>query len=364
MLKNYFLLRMPKEQYYEEDIERWNRRFTKRFNDLDGCFQNLLNFEIQFFELYNTACLCIPGSPDARKYLTHSLNAGYAYTRLATEENLKLTFEIDEHRVELESAYEKEAFRICGYWDERVQKALLLRHHEALMSFLRLDPKVLEREVRSGSDPALCLFAEVYRSLFSNRKYLGTLFYAAKRAFERHVKDPSNHYRLFYSQIELIQALLSGEGEAAFNAALEQALLTHRDYYANNRPDYWPGVTALPIAAIAALAFDHYGYRVTVENEYLPQWIIDDRAGNPPWKIGEKSLGFSPADSINFQSVEDELRYLEENDLEAQLEHIEEHLDFLLRWDDPMEFIPAVFPHLWHIYLTKTDYRFGGMAQH
>ena len=107
---------------------------------------------------------------------------------MATEENLKLTFEIDEHRVELESAYEKEAFRICGYWDERVQKALLLRHHEALMSFLRLDPKVLEREVRSGSDPALCLFAEVYRSLFSNRKYLGTLFYAAKRAFERHVK--------------------------------------------------------------------------------------------------------------------------------------------------------------------------------
>ena len=63
--------------------------------------------------------------------------------------------------------------------------------------------------------------------------------------------------------------------------------------------------------------------------------------------MGEKAWDSARRDSINFQSVEDELRYLEENDLEAQLEHIEkEHLDFLLRWDDPMEFIPAVFPHL------------------
>ena len=88
----------------------------------------------------------------------------------------------------------------------------------------------------------------------------------------------------------------------------------------------------------------------------------------------KKSLGFSPADSINFQSVEDELRYLEENDLEAQLEHIEEHLDFLLRWDDPMEFIPAVFPPVaylphqnrlpfWGWHSTKTVYS-GKQACH
>lgn len=360
MIKQYKTIKRPLPDFYEYANERYFENLIDYVGQLKNTNLALTTIEIEAFDMFFYACFCVPNTPDARKYLTHSLDAGYAYTRLATEENLKLTFQIDAHQVELESAYEEDYLRIMGYWDERIHKALLLRHHDALGFLSKIDARVHIRGRNDGGDPALYLFAEIYKSLFSNRKYLGSLFYAAKRAFEPYRKVPSSYYRLLNNQIELIEAMLTGGNEVAFNAALEKALMTHRDYHANHDASNWRGVMALPLAAIAALAYDHYGYRVTVENEYLPQWIIDDRGDSAPWKLCEKTLENSPSARLDLKSADDERRFLQESNLDAQLAHIEERLDYLLRFEDPLEFIPAVFPHLWHIYLHKVDYRFSG----
>lgn len=359
MIKQHYAINRPIADAYTDYIEHHDRRLSLALVALNKKNIALNAIQNSSFEMYCVACFCVPGSPDARKYLEISLKAAVAYFRLATEEGLKLTFQIDDHQIELESAYQKEGLKLFERWDKSIQNATLLRDKEALLSLLRVDPRAHFREKSYGDgDNADMARAFVYKALFSRRRYLGSLFSLAEAKLGR--EGGCAIEKRLYSQVKLLKALVSGADEFEYNQIMEQALLTHQQYYTESDPSHWPGVTAFPQAAIAALAYDNWGYKVTVENEYIPQWIVEDAGGRAPWKIDEKSLDYPPSASLELNSEADQLAFLKDNGLDAQLEHIDYYIDHLFCGDDPMDFMENVYPHIWYIFLNKMDYQLGG----
>lgn len=356
-ITQHYKIERPKNEFFDDTLSRHNRSLNKKFKQFARGFGALRSIDVDSFSLYSKACFCLPGNLEARKYLDRSLKAGYTYSKLAVESDLKIRFEIEENSVVLNSGFENQFLQILSYWDRDVQKALVLRNHAALEYFLKLDPRVNFREGYTVNGNALISLAFVYKALFSKRRYLGSLFSLAKRAFGSN--EVSYTVKPLYPQIELIEKLLSCASEDEYNETLKKALLQHQSYFAQNDPDHWAGVTAFPLTAIAVLAYDNWGYKVTVENEYIPQWIVEDNGGNEPWNIGEKSLDLPPSASINFTSVDDQLNYLKDVNLDAQLEHIDYYIDHMFLGDEPLQAMEAMYPCLWHIFLNKIPYQFG-----
>jgi len=81
--------------------------------------------------------------------------------------------------------------------------------------------------------------------------------------------------RLEWPLVAIIRTIFTANAEVAFNQEMEKALVLHKEYYtAENAVDYF-GVIPLGLTALAALAYDHKGYKVTVENEYIPKWMVE-----------------------------------------------------------------------------------------
>ncbi|GGY58619.1 hypothetical protein GCM10011297_34100 [Bacterioplanes sanyensis] len=100
---------------------------------------------------------------------------------------------------------------------------------------------------------------------------------------------------LLLPPIDVIATIAFEEGEARFNQAIENALLQHQRYYKKD-PDIATPDTALslPLMGLAALAYDRLGYRVTVENRYIPQWLVEhqDWSQLPPLADDSLRLNF------------------------------------------------------------------------
>ena len=63
-----------------------------------------------------------------------------------------------------------------------------------------------------------------------------------------------------------------------YNKEMKKALLLHQEYYSNaDRDQNRAGAISIPLTAMAVLAKDAKGYDLTVENGYIPQWIINGK---------------------------------------------------------------------------------------
>jgi hypothetical protein len=72
----------------------------------------------------------------------------------------------------------------------------------------------------------------------------------------------------------IIQTIFSGDQEDAFNEKMEEALNLHQEYWVKTAEFSEDGMVSIPLTALAAMAYDHKGYRVRVENEYIPEWVV------------------------------------------------------------------------------------------
>ena len=359
MIKQHVTLGRQKDEFYASEKEDYKKFLTKFFGYFTKNYAGLRTIDIHSLDMYAVSCFCAPGNPEARQYLKNSLEAAYAFFRLATEQDLNLTFRIGEHQAELKSAYTDRHLQILGPYEYDLYKALILRHHEALHYLLQVDLRVHFREkpYTNENHNALAAFTFVYKALFNRRKYLGSVFALAKRAFTS--QGVSYTVAPVYDSIALIELMLSGGSEADFNLRFEKALLDYQAECKKDKDTSWRSAMALPLAAVAALAHDQWGYRVTVENEYIPQWIVEDTDGEQPWKLGEKTLDYCPSKELNLDSEAAERAYLQQNDLYGQMEHIEYYLEHLFLGDEPLQAMEAMHPHLWHIFLNKTAWQFG-----
>ncbi|MBB1424699.1 immunity 49 family protein [Pseudoalteromonas sp. SG43-7] len=86
--------------------------------------------------------------------------------------------------------------------------------------------------------------------------------------------------RLKWPLVSVIEAIFTENGEQAYNSTMEKALLLHQEYYSDEER-MWNdrGAISIPLTAMAVIAKEVKGYQLSVENEYIPDWLINV---NPP----------------------------------------------------------------------------------
>ncbi len=157
--------------------------------------------------------------------------------------------------------------------------AIITRNQEAITELMAI-PNSVFAESNLGEQNTEFAYAlvDLYRAIFTG----GDLASALTKAMESFNPDVYSDEAYFYvsrlewPQVAIIRTIFSTDAQAEFNEAMEKALLLHQEYYSHEDNNTWAaGVIPLPLAALAALAYQHKGYKFTVPNTYIPNWLTE-----------------------------------------------------------------------------------------
>jgi hypothetical protein len=166
-------------------------------------------------------------------------------------------------------------------WLLAFYSSIIARNKEAINYLITVDNDVFKQarlsEQRTPFDYAL---SDLLKGLFNPSADLANLIEQAYLTCnpDDYADDEIYLYvsRLEWPLIPVITAIFTDNGEQEYNQAMEKALLAHREYY-NNEDHEGANEGAIPLAltALAIIAKDVKGYKLTVENGYIPTWLID-----------------------------------------------------------------------------------------
>ena len=166
-------------------------------------------------------------------------------------------------------------------WLLAFYSSIIARNNEAINYLITVDNDVFKQarlsEQRTPFDYAL---SDLLKGLFNPSADLANLIEQAYLTCnpDGYADDEIYLYvsRLEWPLISVITAIFTDNGEQEYNQAMEKALLAHREYY-NNEDHEGANEGAIPLAltALAIIAKDVKGYKLTVENGYIPAWLID-----------------------------------------------------------------------------------------
>ena len=166
-------------------------------------------------------------------------------------------------------------------WLLALYSSIIARNHDAIDYLTTIDNDVF-KTANYGNQlkPFDFALADLLKGLFNPDADLASLL---KQAYvtcnpDDYVEDEVYLYvsRLEWPLIPIIAAIFTENGEQEYNLAMEKALLAHKEYYSDEeRKGSRRGALALPLIALAIIAKDVKGYALTVENGYIPSWLLD-----------------------------------------------------------------------------------------
>ena len=57
---------------------------------------------------------------------------------------------------------------------------------------------------------------------------------------------------------------------------MHDAVLKHKQRWSSGEREYsYAGWVSLPLIALASIAFDHKGYRLNFETDYISRWLVE-----------------------------------------------------------------------------------------
>ncbi len=159
--------------------------------------------------------------------------------------------------------------------------SIIARNHDAIAYLTAIDNDVF-KTANYGNQlrPFDYALSDLLKGLFNPSADLANLIEQAYLTCnpDDYVDDEAYLYvsRLEWPLIPVITAIFTDNGEQEYNQAMEKALLAHREYY-NNEDHEGANEGAIPLAltALAIIAKDVKGYKLTVDNGYIPAWLID-----------------------------------------------------------------------------------------
>ncbi|MGO2129113.1 MAG: immunity 49 family protein [Pseudoalteromonas prydzensis] len=279
MIKNHY---SNNEEIHADITERADRSGSERMlqviqkNPQDKMYVwmelNLEAFadEVLFHQLEETK--------KAWTYLNRATQLGVGIFQSNANDGKTFPFALDNSYIEVMG--KKTGYRTDeSVWCQVLYSAIILRHQESISELMLIGNNTFEA---SNFGPQIKEFdyarTDLYRAIFTNGDLSGLL----KQTIESFDPDVYNDDAYFYvsrlkwPQIAIIKAIFTADAEEEFNQAIEKALLLHKEYYSHedHNVDY-QGAISLPLTALAALAYDHKKYKVKIENEYIPSWLVE-----------------------------------------------------------------------------------------
>ncbi len=319
-------------------------------------------YSSEFKYMFALESLMKPDLTSAVDYLKYSVQSRVGYYKTVTNDKKPITIEFDGQKIETTGAYSEDKLEIYD-WVEDFQDAVICRDSAAIHYLMQVNPEV---HVRKGGREGFELFlacAELYKGFFSRNKNLRNLLERARRAYVPNwISDPDQlrMVQLVYlPQLDVLEVLINSGSEQDYNRAVESALLKHQTYWLEKDPEVDEGGIAFHLLAIAVIAHDAFGRKVTVDKSYIPAWIVENRHGDKKLDIQISFPVVRYFEETELDSAKKEKALLSKRDLDGQINHIDFYLDYFFCTEDPVGVFKAFFPHLWQLYLCTLPYQAG-----
>lgn len=170
-------------------------------------------------------------------------------------------------------------------WLLALYAAIIVRNQEAIDFLTTIDNEVfVNSNYGNQLKPFDYALADLLKGLFNPNADLAHLLeqaYVTSNPGDYPIDEAYLYAsRLKWPLVSIIEAIFTEDGEQAYNSAMEKALLLHKEYYSDEeRSGSRSGGLAIPLIAMAVIAKEVKGYQLSVENEYIPDWLINV---NPP----------------------------------------------------------------------------------
>ena len=200
---------------------------------------------------------------------------GSAHFKCITNAKKAIAFSVDGQLYEMTGNYYS-SYTDAHKWLDCIYAAIAVRNEEAI-SILMQVPNTVYDNAAVKDDPITYALAGVYKGLFGgiqDRSMLELISTAYS------VADADEADRLEYimsnmiPQLGIIRTILSSNSEDEYNELMKEAVLTHKDYWSQDEYEY-EGWVSLPLIALASIAFDHKGYSLNFETDYIPRWLVE-----------------------------------------------------------------------------------------
>jgi len=165
-------------------------------------------------------------------------------------------------------------------WFKSLQCAVSVRDSDAISYLMTVRNEVLSQS-SMGDQMREFDYArlDLYRAIFTGGNIPQALIRTVKAFNPDEYCDVAFYYarRIKWPLIAVIEAIFT-DSEAEYNIAMKEAILLHKEFYSRKEDlhhvDY-DGAISMPLTALAIIAKDTKGYALSVDNEYIPMWIVD-----------------------------------------------------------------------------------------
>src|SRR5690554_2539985 len=267
----------PNIASYEYCLERYKKMLVRAPAVIQQTPRSALpTFFNSCREFFATEASVHPGSALAWQALCLAEQLGTGHFRSVLNDGKELQLRFEDRQLPITGKYTANNTDI-GVWLKVFCYGVMTRSGEALEVLNQVgEDMLLQAEKAPPTKYELALTA-LLKGVYNPEANLAQLLLDSKAAFD---PDELHDSRFFYvSRIllpidSIIRTIFAGDQEDAFNDHMEEALRLHQEYWVKVSDITEEGLVSVPLTALAVMAYDHKGYRVRVENEYIPDWVV------------------------------------------------------------------------------------------
>ena len=163
-------------------------------------------------------------------------------------------------------------------WLDCLYAAIAVRNEEAINILMQVPNTVFDKASKKV-DPITYALVDVYKGLFGgiqDRSMLELISHAYTVADSDDAGRLDFIMTIFMPQLGIIRSILSEGSEEEYNELMHDAVLKHKQRWSSGEREYsYAGWVSLPLIALASIAFDHKGYRLNFETDYISRWLVE-----------------------------------------------------------------------------------------
>ncbi|MEC8009848.1 MAG: immunity 49 family protein [Pseudomonadota bacterium] len=210
-------------------------------------------------------------------YIKLIADLGAANFNCILNDGKPFSFTIDGENYEMMGSHYS-SYTDAHKWLDCLYAAIAVRNEEAINILMQV-PNTVFDNAAVKDDPITYALADVYKGLFGgiqDRSMLKLISHAYTVADSERAGRLDFIVKIMLPQLGIIRSILSGENEEEYNRLMKEAVLSHKERWSSSDHEYdYTGWVSLPLIALASIAFDHKGYRLNFETDYIPRWLVE-----------------------------------------------------------------------------------------
>ena len=274
------------QRSYERAIKLYNRLQEDEITMIqkNPGYQMYFSFKTNLIDTFPMEAIKNPNSYHAWLYLLRASQLGLGIFQSNANDGQAFPFFYDNEYLEVIGKKNPENAE-HPVWLLALYAAIIVRNQDAIDFLTTIDNEVfVNSNYGNQLKPFDYALADLLKGLFNSNADLAHLLEQAYITSnpDDYPIDEAYLYasRLKWPLVSVIEAIFTENGEQAYNSAMEKALLLHQEYYSDEeRLGSRRGGLAIPLITMAVIAKEVKGYQLSVENEYIPDWLINV---NPP----------------------------------------------------------------------------------